>query len=196
MHSGSWSEEASMLSNCQETLTISSGSLVLLDQFMLGNQQFFTFLDNSGIETAVGRFGGVIAELPNGTYRVYRDHLEQLIVVFLEPEEGLNEDNLYDIVEHVSAARMGCKAEGRVFVETRCLVLFDKVLLENKPILEQFAEMRRRREEKQSRDFLRDQGAAVRYGFERNGDVLVAERMDKGDLPVLALWPVATQVTE
>lgn len=180
-----------------EWLTISSGNVVVIDQFMLGNDQFFAALDGaddrSKLVAAVNRYGGAVMKLSPGRWVVYRDPEENLMLV----TKGATEEypNRWDeLIERVDVlgARGNCVAVSRVFVDTRCVVFIDADLVFNTELMNRYRELRRAGDDKTARDILRTSGAAVRYGFNRNGDELGLFRLaDVGEAEEgsIALWP-------
>ena len=183
-----------------EWLTISSGNVVVIDQFMLGNDQFFAALegatgaqDRAKLTAAVGRYGGAVVTLSPGRWVVYRDPEENLMLV----TKGATEEypNRWDeLIERVDVlgARGNCVAVSRVFVDTRCVVFIDADLIFNGDLMQRYRELRRAGDDKTARDVLRSNGAAVRYGFNRNGDELGLFRLaDVGEAEEgsVALWP-------
>ncbi len=67
----------------------------------------------------------------------------------------------------------------KVFVETRCLVFIDSSHLRDPELVRQYKELRDRRDDKAARDLLRQYSAAVRYGFNRRGDLLGLFKLDE-----------------
>ncbi len=186
-----------------ENLEISSGKLVLIDQFMLANEQFLSRLsfqrdDSNELQDLVEKFGGCILSVNPGTYLVYRNPVETTIVLAHQPalENGdlslTGEKGYCSVAEEFDFAPI-LKAKGRneplchVFVDTRCLVFLDTNLLFDQPLLHEYKSLRRQGMDKRARDLLRSKGAAVRYGFNRYGDELGVFFIEQGKL--IALWP-------
>lgn len=168
-------------------LEITSGYAVAIDQFMLANPQFISALpdgehsDEHNIDTvrqAVCDFGGTCFEITNGTFYVARDAFQKAIVasqaaVGLEAESSLADDAYPKpafSIEDIALKSEELFSVGKVFVDTRCMVLCDVKILFNRPLLEQYAKLRAQDKEKPARDLLRDNGCAVRYGFMPYGD--------------------------
>ena len=76
---------------------------------------------------------------------------------------------------------------GRVFVDTRCLAMIDRELLDDHGLLEKYNSLWFGGQEKACRDLLRDNGGAVRYGFRRYGDELGVYTSPDSD--IICLWP-------
>ncbi len=182
-----------------ERLDVASGSLLIIDQFMLANRQFLIRLDQSSqtnhsglsekIERAVVDYGGCIVHLENGTYRLFRDPYQALIVLYpahssvasAAPDEDFG---------WVFERRAEFVPIGRVWVDTRCMVFVDSHQLQNQTLLSEYSALRQSRRDKPARDLLRASGAAVRYGFNRYGDELGVFRL--GNEGIIALWPDVT----
>jgi len=151
-------------------LEITSGYIVAIDQFMLANGQFVAALPSDGqdidrVREAVCNFGGCCFEIENGTLYVTRDAYQKAIVASQEDvlsidDIALKGDELFSV--------------GKVFVDTRCVVLCDVKILFDSALLEKYAELRARGGDKPARDLLRENGCAVRYGFMPYGDEFTA----------------------
>lgn len=191
-----------MSGNDRERLVVSSGQVVVIDQFMLSNPQFLSRFspaeDSSGkalsdqdLLEAIENFGGCSFSLPIGSYRVYRDPMRFVMALYLEESIGGNgggeEEQIRTCLENLPNASQVVKNLGQVFIDTRCLVFSDLALLKNQSVLERYGQLRRERRDKEARDYLREQGAAVRYGFQRFGDVLGVYQLQPNSL--IALWP-------
>lgn len=169
--------------NQRERISIESGELVLIDQFMLANPQFNEQLlnmiddDPSTKDDLIKEYGGTVVDLAPGTYRIERDPYSLTIVIHPEGEkpemETLSED--------------ASKARGHVFIDTRCLAMIDKELLDDSSLLDKYNQLWFSGQDKACRDLLRDNGGAVRYGFQRFGDELGVYSVP--DMDVVCLWP-------
>ncbi len=182
-----------------EKLVISSGQLVVIDQFMLANKQFLAPLEKlraqgsfpekalPELSELVKKFGGVLIELAPNTYDLLRNPHEAFMIVVAEK---LTEPKKLALLDKVLSLRETPAevppALGAVFVDTRCLVFIDATLLGDHKLLNDFLNLRRCGEDKQGRDLLRSRGASVRYGFNRRGDELGVFKVEND---VLFLWP-------
>lgn len=173
-----------------ETLKIKSSKLLLLDQFMLANKQFLNALNSltggkDKHSELCNDWGGAVVELDNGEYLVDRFPTEPLIL--LRKKEALPDepDSGGSLIPDFSKDNFS--SSGRVFVDTRCLIVADASILEKTEVLKEYGEQREHEGEKAARDYLRSQGAAVRYGFNRYGDELGVFSSKEKDS--LALWP-------
>ena len=168
--------------NKRERIAIESGFLVLIDQFMLANPEFVDRLagaDDSNPDLKddiVSEFGGVVIALQPGTYRIDRDPFQYVIVVHPEGEE-VHEPKA--IVDEATESR------GEVFVDTRCLAMIDRELLDDTELLQKYQELWFSGQDKACRDLLRDNGGAVRYGFQRYGDELEVKSVADRDIVCL-----------
>jgi hypothetical protein len=169
--------------NQRERIAIESGYLVLIDQFMLANPQFIEKLvelvdaDASHKDDLIKKYGGAVVELTPGTYRIERDPFAFSIVVHPEGEEVKGE-NFSDRASSTT---------GTVFVDTRCLAMVDRELLDDSTLLEKYQQLWFSGQDKACRDLLRDNGGAVRYGFQRTGDELGVYHLEEDD--IVCLWP-------
>lgn len=169
--------------NKRERIAVESGHLVFIDQFMLANPQFIdrllTVIDASPEEKdkLIEDYGGCVVEVEPGTYRIERDPFAFSIVVHPEGYEADPEA----LPERATASR------GHVFVDTRCLAMVDRELLDDSSLLQKYQELWFAGEDKACRDLLRDNGGAVRYGFQREGDELGIYTIP--DENVICLWP-------
>ena len=175
--------QAAESGNLRERIAVESGHLVLIDQFMLANQQFISSVqaaidsDPKEKDKIVEKFGGSVVEVDPGTYRIERDPFKFSIVIHKEDSE-LNEDTL---------SKDSAKSKGTVYVDTRCLAMIDRELLDDSDLLIKYQQLWFSGQDKACRDLLRDNGGAVRYGFNRHGDELGV--YTKEDDSVVCLWP-------
>lgn len=155
--------------NKRERIAIESGYLVLIDQFMLANPEFVVRLkdvvdaDPEKKDGIVQEFGGVVIDLEPGTYKIDRDPFQYQIIVHPEDE---------NIREAKEVTGQASEQRGDVYVDTRCLAMIDRELLDDTGLLEKYQELWFSGQDKACRDLLRDNGGAVRYGFQRYGDEL------------------------
>ena len=169
--------------NERERIAIESGHLVLLDQFMLANPQFIEKLvaimdeEPAAKDQLIRQYGGTVVELKPDTYRIDRDPFKYTIVV--RPSD--QEVELDDLTETATTE------QGHVFVDTRCLAMIDRELLDDNQLLEKYQQLWFSGQEKACRDLLRDNGGAVRYGFCKQGDELGVHTIPDQD--VVCLWP-------
>jgi hypothetical protein len=169
--------------NKRERIAVESGYLVFIDQFMLANPQFIDrvveMIDASPEDKnrLIQDYGGCVVEVEPGTYRIERDPFAFSIVVH---PEGYNPD-VEALPELATASR------GHVFVDTRCLAMIDRELLDDSSLLQKYQELWFNGEDKACRDLLRDNGGAVRYGFQRQGDELGIYSIPAEN--VICLWP-------
>lgn len=175
--------QSSESGNQRERIAIESGALVLIDQFMLANPQLIdklkaTFDDGPEAKNAIiEEFGGVVVEVTPGTYRIERDPFAFSIIVHPEGDAP-------------ATAELQKKANnslGHVFVDTRCLAMIDRELLDDSALLDKYQQLWFGGQDKACRDLLRDNGGAVRYGFDRHGDSLGVYLSVEED--IVALWP-------
>jgi len=150
---------------------------------MLANPQFIDMLagvmdeDASRKDEVIRLFGGTVVNINPDRYRIERDPYAYSIVIHPEgqvPEGG----------EITKAATEG---HGHVFVDTRCLAMIDRELLDDRSLLEKYQQLWFSGQDKACRDLVRDNGGAVRYGFSRYGDELGVYTVPQQD--VVALWP-------
>ena len=146
------------------------------------------------LKSAIERYGGSIINFTPGMVTIYRDAFEALMVLEHQssnPEEPLTaeksraalSDEIKERINHTEHSAL----LGRVYLDTRCVLFFDADLLQNAELISKYKELRRSGKEKEGRDFLRDHGAAVRYGFNRQGDELGVFRIVEDK--VVALRP-------
>ena len=178
-------------SNSSERLKVSSEKVIVIDQFMLGNAQLLQAVAEAGgdlekLNMAARSYGGGILSLAKGDYDVLRDPHLQLIV--LRPaSEGNNgasseEEDLESIFDVFGP---DVQPTFNVLVDTRCIALIDTAIFSRDTVVEKYCELRRSREDKKARDLLRDEGGAVRYGFNHYGDELGLYQTKD----LVALWP-------
>jgi hypothetical protein len=170
--------------NQRERIAIESGDLVLIDQFMLANPQFIEKITGALDESAdvksdlIKEYGGTVIKVACGTYRIERDPFAYTIVV--HPED----DSVEAAPELVKEAT---ESVGEINVDTRCLAMLDRELLDDSSLLEKYQQLWFSGQDKACRDLLRDNGGAVRYGFRRDGDELGIFQVPGAD--VICLWP-------
>jgi hypothetical protein len=170
--------------NKRERIAVESGYLVLVDQFMLANPQFISKLEEvmdkepEAKDQVVADFGGVVIELEPGTYRIDRDPFDYIVAVYSEGEQvGVAKSLRGSATQH----------RGDVFVDTRCLAMIDRELLDDSELLQKYQQLWFSGQDKACRDLLRDNGGAVRYGFQRYGDELQVYSVPGKD--IICLWP-------
>jgi hypothetical protein len=148
--------------------------MVLIDQFMLANPQFVERLEGlvdsepTAKDDLVREFGGQVVEVEPGTYRIERDPFAASIVIH-QGNEG--SESPATMVEQAT------EGAGTVFVDTRCLAMIDRELLDDAALIQKYQELWFNNQEKACRDLLRDNGGAVRYGFSRFSDDLIVSRV-------------------
>lgn len=169
--------------NLRERIAIESGFMVLIDQFMLANPQFIEKLrsimdeEPSRKDEIIRSYGGTVVEVHPDRYRIERDPFAFSIVIHPEGHMPVMEDLKREKAEEM----------GRVLVDTRCLAMIDRELLDDASLLEKYQQLWFNGQDKACRDLLRDNGGAVRYGFSRFGDELGVYCVPEED--VVALWP-------
>lgn len=169
--------------NQRERIAVESGFLVLIDQFMLANPQFTQRLvelmdaDSATKDELIRDFGGSVVEVQPGTYRIERDPFAYSIVIHPEGTQ----------VRTGELSERATEGRGRVFVDTRCLAMIDRELLDDSSLLEKYQQLWFSGQDKACRDLLRDNGGAVRYGFQRYGDELGIYVVPDED--IVCLWP-------
>lgn len=177
--------------NHRERIAVESGNLVLIDQFMLANPDFVRKY-NEIIDEApekkdalIGHFGGYVVSVTPGTYRIERDPFKFSILIHPEGESVDADDFQSEEVKQL----------GQVFIDTRCIAMVDRELLDDGGLLEKYQQLWFSGQDKACRDLLRDNGCAVRYGFSRNSDDLGVYLVAERDL--VGLWPdVAEPIAE
>lgn len=179
--------------NRRERISIESGHLVLIDQFMLANPQFIERVnqvvdeDPGKKDEIIKEFGGIVLALEPGTYRIDRDPFAYLIVVHHE------DDKLEDAQ---TASDEATEDSGEVFIDTRCLAMIDRELLDDSGLLERYGQLWFGGQDKACRDLLRDNGGAVRYGFQRYGDELLVRTVPGRDVVCLKPNNIVPQEAE
>jgi hypothetical protein len=169
--------------NQRERIAIESGALVFIDQFMLANPQFIerlVKLIDEGPEAKnalIKDYGGSIVELEPGTYRIERDPFAYSIIVH---PEGATPDPK-------AISRDNTQSQGHVLVDTRCVAMIDRELLDDTSLLEKYQQLWFSGQDKACRDLIRDNGGAVRYGFNRYGDELGIYTVPNEG--IVCLWP-------
>ena len=182
-HSRRHPRQSAESGNQRERISIESGDLVLIDQFMLANGQFIekmaAVLDEAAeVKNQVIReYGGKVISVTRGTYRIERDPFAYTIVVH---PEG-------DSFGPAEAVKEATDLLGEVNIDTRCLAMLDRELLDDNALLERYQQLWFSGQDKTARDLLRDNGGAVRYGFRRDGDELGVYQVPGED--VICLWP-------
>jgi len=150
---------------------------------MLANPQFVDQLleiideEPSVKDELIKKYGGAVIELGVGTYRIKRDPYAYTIVV--------HRSNVPDSKERLMEEATDNK--GSVFIDTRCLAMIDRELLDDSALMEKYQQLWFGGHEKACRDLIRDNGGAVRYGFHRFGDELGVYAIPGED--VVCLWP-------
>jgi hypothetical protein len=122
-------------------------------------------------------FGGLVVEVTPGTYRIERDPFAFSIIVHPEGDAPATADLKEKLKNSL----------GEVFVDTRCLAMIDRELLDDSALLDKYQQLWFGGQDKACRDLLRDNGGAVRYGFDRHGDALGVYLSEEED--IIALWP-------
>lgn len=169
--------------NQRERIAIESGDLVLIDQFMLANPQFIEKITAALDEAPevkndiIADYGGKVISIGRGTYRIERDPFAFTIVVHPEGQNVENNEITKDATETL----------GHIFIDTRCLAMVDRELLDDSSLLEKYQQLWFAGEDKACRDLLRDNGGAVRYGFKRDGDELGIYQVPGED--IICLYP-------
>lgn len=175
--------QSSESGNKRERIAVESGELVLIDQFMLANPQFNEQLvalieeDPERKDDLIRDYGGTVVSMEPGTYRIERDPFAFFIVIH---PDG-------DSPDTSAMSERATEELGRVFIDTRCLAMVDRELLDDNVLLEKYQQLWFSGQDKACRDLLRDNGGAVRYGFQRFGDELGVYRFP--DEEVICLWP-------
>ncbi|MCB0317136.1 MAG: hypothetical protein KDD56_00160 [Bdellovibrionales bacterium] len=176
--------------NRRERIAVESGNLVLIDQFMLANPQFYERVvalidaEPDAKDQVVKDYGGCVVNLEPGTYRIQRDPFAYTIVIHPNGDRPTTDNLTADAQE----------TGGRVFIDTRCLAMIDRELLDDTSLLEKYQQLWFSGNEKACRDLLRDNGGAVRYGFQRFGDELGVHSIAEEN--VVCLWPDVTGEAE
>ena len=182
-HSRRHPRQSAESGNQRERIAIESGDLVLIDQFMLANPQFIEKMatvvdeDTTVKNEVIREYGGKVIAVTRGTYRIERDPFAYTIVVHPEGDSLEAPDMVKDATETL----------GEVNIDTRCLAMLDRELLDDNALLERYQQLWFDGQDKACRDLLRDNGGAVRYGFRRDGDELVVFQVPGAD--IICLWP-------
>ncbi len=159
--------KSSRTTNSRERISLESGNLLLIDQFMLANDLMLNELEalkdasHEQRENLIRKYGGEVVKLEPGEYRIARDPFKFYMAIYPEKSE------FYE-----SELDKSMKPIGEVFVNTRCLVFVDWELLNDFGFLNQYSELWNSGKDKKCRDLIREAGGAVRYGFNRHGDEL------------------------
>lgn len=175
--------EASNSGNEHERIAVESGDLVFIDQFMLANPQLLERLQNSIDEDPsvkaelIKEYGGCVVSLEPGTYKIKRDPFAFTIVVHPENKS----------VDTATLNEIATSNLGRVFIDTRCIAMVDRELLDDSHLLSEYQSLWFKGQEKACRDMIRDNGGAVRYGFQRFGDDLGIYVVPNEQ--IVCLWP-------
>jgi len=182
-HSRRHPRQSAESGNQRERIAIESGDLVLIDQFMLANPQFIEKMSAIVDESAdikndlIKEYGGKVIPVTCGTYRIERDPFAYTIVVHPESESPESPEIVKDATDTI----------GEINVDTRCLAMLDRELLDDTSLLERYQQLWFSGQDKACRDLLRDNGGAVRYGFRRDGDELGIFQVPGAD--IICLWP-------
>jgi hypothetical protein len=151
---------------------------------MLANPQFIEKMAAAIDESAevksevISEYGGRVISVTCGTYRIERDPFAYTIIVH---PEGDTVDSSAEVVKDAT------DTIGEINVDTRCLAMLDRELLDDSSLLERYQQLWFSGQDKACRDLLRDNGGAVRYGFRRDGDELGIYQVPGED--VICLWP-------
>jgi len=182
-HSRRHPRQSAESGNQRERIAIESGDLVLIDQFMLANPQFIEKMsaivdESSDVKNdLIKEYGGKVIPVTCGTYRIERDPFAYTIVVHPEGESPESPEIVKDATETI----------GEINVDTRCLAMLDRELLDDTSLLERYQQLWFSGQDKACRDLLRDNGGAVRFGFRRDGDELGIFQVPGAD--IICLWP-------
>ena len=155
--------------NLRERIAVESGHLVIIDQFMLANPQFQEKLfklieeDPSAKNELIKEYGGIVVELEPSNYRILRNPYSNRIVIH---------DSKHEEVDFEEVIANASEPVGDILIDTRCLAMIDRELLDDTDLLEKYQQLWFSDKDKACRDLLRDNGGAVRYGFQRFGDEL------------------------
>ncbi len=179
--------------NLRERITIESGHMVIIDQFMLANPQLHRSLldlidsDPTEKNEVIKKFGGVVLELSPGNYRILRNPYSCRIVIH---------DSSHDEVDFEEIIANAPTSVGKVMIDTRCLAMIDRELLDDTELLSKYQELWFSDQDKACRDLLRDNGGAVRYGFQRFGDELDVYHLASDNTVCLAAKEAAVEAPE
>ena len=150
---------------------------------MLANPQFIEKMarvmdeETEVKNKVIHEYGGKVLNVTRGTYRIERDPFAYTIVVHPEGDSPDASDIVKDATESL----------GEVNIDTRCLAMLDRELLDDNALLERYQQLWFSGQDKACRDLLRDNGGAVRYGFRRDGDELGIYQVPGED--IICLWP-------
>lgn len=158
-----------------ERLEITSGKVLIIDQFMPANLQFVSLISSneSELASAAKKYGGCVFSLPNGIYQVWREPLKAEMGLRLNAQQG---KKLEDTLDSTQVLQIGT-----VQVDTKCLVFIDAEKLQDKPLITKYKDFRSKLMEKEARDLLRESGGAVRYGFSRKSECLGVYKVKEGE---------------
>ena len=198
----------------RERLVVKSGVLVIIDQFMLANKQFISMVNGADagpaqgnvdastesplfrrVRAAVVAYGGCVLQVEPVQSEVVRDPVRLAMLVCTEgttdefdgangnvDESASTGGDVFDVYLPRIAE---FEVVGRVFVDTRCVAFIDAALLLEPAVTNRFAALRRGGDDKAARDFIRDRGGAVRYGFQRYGDELAVRHLRRENCVLL-----------
>lgn len=174
----------------RERIAVESGSLVLIDQFMLANPDFlskYSEIIDSPVEdknSLIRDFGGVVVDVDPGTFRIARDPFRYTIVIHPEGER-------FEATDFPPQSA----SEGTLLIDTRCIAMVDRELLDDSGLFEKYQQLWFAGQDKACRDLLRDNGGAVRYGFSRESDDLNV--VVDPETHSVGIWPLnQTEVAE
>ena len=180
--------------NLRERIAVESGYLVIIDQFMLANPQMQKEIialidaDPSQKDEVIKKYGGIVIEVAPGNYKILRNPYTSRIVIHS------SEGDEVDLDEALANATTDC---GKVLVDTRCLAMIDRELLDDTELMEKYQQLWFSDQEKTCRDLLRDNGGAVRYGFEKFGDELKVSLVpNENTICIFAENAKKTEITE
>ena len=178
--------------NFRERISVESGHLVLIDQFMLANTQFLEGIktvgeDPEAKDPIINKFGGLVIDIEPGIYKIDRDPFNSCIVIF---PDGESVDNKKKLLSDASISR------GEVLVDTRCVAMIDRELLDDSELLAKYQRLWFEGQDKACRDLIRDNGGAVRYGFQKTGEELNVKGIPGKDVVCLWAGVVQEEVTE
>ncbi len=179
--------------NLRERIAIESGHMVIIDQFMLANPQLHRALldlidsDPTEKNEVIKKFGGVVIELSPGNYRILRNPYSCRIVIH---------DSSHDEVDFEEIIANAPTSVGKVMIDTRCLAMIDRELLDDTELLSKYQELWFSDQDKACRDLLRDNGGAVRYGFQRFGDELDVYHLASDNTVCLAAKEATAEAVE
>jgi hypothetical protein len=161
--------------NENERLDVTSGKVLAIDHCQLANRALLDQLkETSNKESVLKRYGAATFDLPLGGYGIYRDADNAAMVIYpvsekVSGEDDQGEPNGISVTSLVSGSS---RELARVILDTRAVVYIDASILEDSETLNTYVSEWQNGEQKRARDFLRERGGAVRYGFRRNVDEL------------------------